>query len=136
MDPSQVFVFAEETPVSQDLAWLLHEPNKLGALGWETDLNEAIRRIHKIRPPAVVVASQDADMDSHLAVSRIQNECPEVQIAEVDLESRVVRVYGKDQIFKELKELLAIVERLEGRSRNKSQESQPGYHDMMEEDQE
>lgn len=124
METRQVIVFSEKAPFGGNLAGLLHAETDLAALGWETDLDQAIQRIQTIRPPAVVVASQDADMDSSLAVTRIQNECPGLQIAEVNLESRTVRVYAaEDQIVQELKELLAAVERLGDQPRDKSWES-------------
>jgi hypothetical protein len=126
MNPSQVFVFSEETPFGQDLAGLLHPQGELGALGWETDLNEAIRRIRKIHPPAVIVAGRTTDTDCGPAVTRLQAECPGLQIAEVNLENRTVRMCGGEtQIVQELKELLETVERLGSQSRDKSRESQP-----------
>lgn len=116
---SQVFVFAEQVPFGRDLTDLLHPEAELDALGWETDLDEAIWRIQEIHPPAVIVAGQDADTDCGTAVSRIQAECPGVQIAEINLETRVVRIYGgEDQIVHELKDLLSVVKRLGSAGRN------------------
>jgi hypothetical protein len=46
------------------------------------------------------------------AVTRLQTECPGIQIVEVNLETGVVRIYGgEDQIVQELRDLLSAVER-------------------------
>ena len=103
----QVFVFSEQMPFGHDLAGLLHPEAVLDTLGWETDLDEAIRRIQTIHPPAVIVAGQDQDTDCGPAVARIRAECPGIQIAEVNLETRVVRIYGgEEQIVRELRDVL------------------------------
>ncbi len=107
---SQVFVFAE-TPFGRDVAGLLYPETDLEALGWETDLDQAIGRIQKIHPPAVIVAGDHTDGGP--AVARIQAECPGIQIADVNLDTQTVRLYGGEgRILQELKDLLATVERL------------------------
>jgi hypothetical protein len=108
----QVFVFSEQVPFGRDLAGLLDPEAELEVLGWETDLEKAIRRIIKIRPSAVIVAGQGAASDCGPAVTRLQTECPGIQIAEINLETGVVRIYGgEDQIVQELRDLLSAVER-------------------------
>jgi hypothetical protein len=107
----QVFVFSERMPCGHDLASLLHPEGELDALGWETDLDHAIRRIKELQPPAVIVVGRDAAIDCRPAVTRIQTECPGIQIAEVNLETRVVRIYGgEDLMLQELRELLLAVD--------------------------
>jgi hypothetical protein len=109
----QVFVFSERGPCGPDLASLLHPEGELDALGWETNLDRAIRRLKEIQPPTVIVVGQDAAIDCRPAVIRIETECPGIQIAEVNLETRVVRISGGvDLILQELKDLLSAVERL------------------------
>lgn len=105
-------MFSEQAPFGRDLAGLLHPEAELDALGWETDLDRAIQRINEIHPPAVIVVGEEAETDCGPAVTRIQTECPGIQIAEVNLETRVVRIHGgEDQIVQELSDLLAAVER-------------------------
>jgi hypothetical protein len=107
----QVFVFSEQTPLGRDVAGLLQPETELDTLGWETDLDRAIRRIHENHPPAVIVVGQDVATDCGPSVARIQHECPGLQIAEVNLESRVVRLHiGDDCIVEELRELLKAVD--------------------------
>jgi hypothetical protein len=78
----QIFVFSEQAPCGRELADLLGAGTRLDALGWETDLDHAIRRIHEIHPPAVIVAGQDATTDCGPAVTRMQIECPGIQITQ------------------------------------------------------
>lgn len=107
----QVFVFSERAPCGPDLAGLLHPEGQLDALGWETDLDRAIRRIKEIQPPTVIVVGQDARTDCGPAVTRIQAECPGIQIAEINLEARAERACGGgDLILQELRDLLSAVE--------------------------
>ena len=121
METRQVFAFSEQSPFGRDLAGLLHPEAGLDALGWETNLDQAIRRIQKIQPPAVIAAAQDAATDCGLAVARIQTECPGIQIAEVNLDARLVRIHGgEDQIVQELRDLLSAVERRSAARRDKS----------------
>jgi len=83
----------------------------LDALGWETDPEQAVRRIKEIQPSAVIIARQDGATDFGPDVARIQAECPGLQITEVDLETGVVRIYcGEEQVLQELKDLLSAVE--------------------------
>ena len=104
-------MFSDQVPCGRDLAGVLHPEAELNALGWETDLDRAIQRIRELHPPAVIVAGQDATTDCGPAVSRIQTECPGIQIAEINLETRVVRIYGgEDLIVQELRDLLSAVD--------------------------
>ena len=106
-----MFVFSERVPFSHDLASLLHPEAELDALGWETDLDQAIRPIQTIQPHAVIVAGRDTATDCEPAVARIQTEWPDIQIAEINLETRVVRIYGgEDQLVQDLRALLSAVE--------------------------
>lgn len=114
-------MFSEQSPFGRDLAGLLDPEAELDALGWETDLEEAIRRISEINPSAVIVARQDAASDSGPAVTRIQTECPGIQIAEINLETGVVRIHGgEDQIVQELRDLLSAVRRRSAAERDES----------------
>lgn len=91
---------------------MLQRQAELDALGWETDLDRAIRRIHMTHPSSVIVAAQDAETDCGPALTRLQTECPGVQIVEINLETRMVRIFGGgDQILQELRDLLAAVEK-------------------------
>ena len=114
-------MFSEQAPFGQDLAGLLHPGAELDALGWETDLEQAVRRIKEIQPHAVIVVGQDVATDCGPAVSRIQTECPDIQIAEINLETRVVCIYGKDdQIVQDLRDLLSAVGRRSAAERDGS----------------
>jgi hypothetical protein len=107
----QIFVFSEQLPFGHDLAGLLHPEAALDTLGWESDLDEAIRRLKAIRPPAVIVAGRDRETDCRPAVARIQAECPAIQVVEVNLETRVVRIHGgEEELVQELSYLLWAVE--------------------------
>jgi hypothetical protein len=107
----QVFVFSERMPCGHDLASLLLPEGELDALGWETDLGHAIRRIKELQPPAVIVVGRDAEIDCGPAMTRIQTECPGTQVAEVNLETRVVRIFGaEDLMLQELRDLLLAVD--------------------------
>jgi hypothetical protein len=56
------------------------------------------------------------------AVTRLQTECPGIQIVEVNLETGAVHIYGgEDQIVQELQELLSVVERRSAAERGESQ---------------
>jgi len=108
-----IFVFSEQMPFGHDLASVLHPEAMLDTVGWETDLDVAIRRLQSIRPPAVIVAGRDHDTDCGPAVARIQAECPGIQVVEVNLETRVVRIHGgEDELVQELSYLLWAVDAL------------------------
>lgn len=109
---SQVFVFSEQTPFGGDAAGLLQPGAELDALGWETDLDQAIRRIHDNHLPAVIVVAQEAATDCGPSVAQIQRECPGIQIIAVNLETRVVCIHnGGDHLVQDLAELLSAVHR-------------------------
>lgn len=104
-------MFSERAPFGQELAELLNPEAELDVLGWETDLDQAIRRIRQIQPASVIVAGEGASIDWGPAVRRIQTECPGIQIAEINLETRIVHIYGvEDQFVEELRDLLSTVE--------------------------
>jgi hypothetical protein len=104
-------VFSEHALCGQNLAELLHPEAELEVLGWETDLDQAVRRIRQIRPASIIVVGEEATTDCGPAVRRIQSECPDIQIAEINLETRIVRLYGVEEPFvQELRDLLSTVE--------------------------
>jgi hypothetical protein len=120
MNTRRIFVFSEQAPTGRDLAGLLGSEGRLDAVGWETDLEQAIRRIQKIHPPAVIIADQNEAADCGPSVARILAECPGIQIAAVNLETGAMRIYGKQQIVEELKALVSAVARRAG------EDSSPG----------
>ena len=109
----QFFIFSERKPFGRDLANLLRADTELDALGWETDLEQAIRRIQKLNPPAVIVAVLDEMANCESAVARIQTEYPDLQITEINLATGVARIHGgESRIVQELRGLLSAIERL------------------------
>jgi len=114
MNMSRIFVFSEQAPTGRDLASFLGSEGRMDAVGWDTDLDRAIRRIQRIHPPAVIIADQNEAADCAPSVARIMAECPGIQVAAVNLETGAMRIYGKQQIVEELKALVSVVERRAG----------------------
>lgn len=107
----QTIIFVDKSPFGHDLAGLLHAGSKMEALGWETDLDQAIVRIRKLQPPAVIVVAESADSDAGPIAACIQAECPRIPIAAINLETRAVRIYGgEEQLVEELRTLISAIE--------------------------
>jgi chemotaxis response regulator CheB len=107
----QTIIFVDKSPFGHDLAALLHAESELETLGWETDLDQAIVRIQKVQPPAVIVVAESADSDSGPVAARIQADCPRIPIAVINLETRSVRIYGgEEQIVEDLRTLVSAIE--------------------------
>ena len=107
----QTIIFVDKSPFGHDLAALLHAKSELETLGWETELDQAIVRIRKVQPPAIIVVAESADSDSGPVVARIEAECPRIPIAAINLETRAVSIYGgEDQLVEEVRTLISAIE--------------------------
>lgn len=113
METKQIFVFTENASFPCPLDGSLDAAAVLDAMAWETNLSQAIRRIRKFHPPAVIIACQNAGLDCALAAARIRAACPGIHVAEINLETGVVRIHcGEAPIVQELRLLFSAVERL------------------------
>lgn len=107
----QVFVFSEQVPFDQHLERRVCPQIKWEPLGWETNLDRAIWRIHMLHPPAVIVANPRTSADCVLAVDRLRTECPDIQIFEIDLETPAAHIQsGQQQVIQELRQLITALE--------------------------
>lgn len=113
VETKQIFVFAEHAPHTCPLTGSLDPAAELDAMGWETNLAQAIRRIQEFHPPAVIIACQNAALDCAPAAACIRAACPGIHVSEVNLESGVVQIHAEETpIVRDLRLLFSAVDRL------------------------
>lgn len=114
---TQVFIFANQVPAG-DFSALLALDAGLEVLGWETDLEEVIRRIAEIRPALVLVAHEVAATDCAAVITRISKECPGIQVVGIDLQTCVLRIYGGESaVVQDVRALVSLIELRAGLAR-------------------
>jgi len=107
----RVFIFSNPSLFGQGLEGLLCRESELDVLGWETDLEKAIRRVKEIRPGVVILAGEEARTDSTAAVMQILKESRGTLVVEVDLESRILHVYGEGhRLVREVEALMDVIQ--------------------------
>jgi len=107
----RVFIFSNPSLFGQGLEGLFWQESELDVLGWETDLEKAIRRLKEIRPGAVILAGEEARTNSTAAVMRILKESRGTLVVEVDLETRILHIYGEGhRLIREVEALMDVIQ--------------------------
>ena len=108
---SRLIIFCNRASLAQDLNDLLEQDLAVDVVGWEKDLEEAIRRIHQIRPEVVIVAIDDEDWQPSREVSRILEEDLQVSVVTMNLPSKTICIYrAHESMADSLEELLEVVQ--------------------------
>jgi len=107
----RVFIFSNPSLFGQGIEGLLCQESGLDILGWETDLEKAVRRIKEIRPGVVILAGEEGTSDSATAVMRILKEGRGTLVVEVDLETHILHIYGEGRrLVREVKDLMDVIQ--------------------------
>lgn len=108
----RVFIFANHAMFAQGVMSLLaHEPD-LTVVGWEADLDEALRQVREIQPTVVILAQQDAALATTLdaIATRFLAEELNTKIIELNLHDNTICIYQREQrVIKEVEDLLAVI---------------------------
>ncbi len=113
---ARVFVFSGQTLLGQGIEDLLRQDGNLDVVSEETDPDRALGSIAAVHPDVVILVGDSAAADYGAAVMRILKQGWTTRVVEVNLETNVLHIYGKEEwLVREVKDLLEAIERLVGR---------------------
>lgn len=108
----RVFIFANQAMFAQGVMSLLgHEPD-LTIIGWEADLDEALRQVRQTQPDVVILAQKDATLAAALdaIATRFLAEELNTKIIELNLHDNTVCIYQREQrVITEVADLLTAI---------------------------
>jgi DNA-binding NarL/FixJ family response regulator len=111
----RVFIFSNRSLFTQGVDSLLEREPGLEVVGWETDPDEAIRRIRKVQPDVVILASEDATLWPSADAIRLLREGlgTKIKIIGLNLQDNTLCIYhGEQREVKEVGDLVRAIEQL------------------------
>lgn len=109
-DTKRIFICSGRCLFSQGVeAFLLSDPD-LSVVGWETEPEEAIRRINEVRPDAILLI-MEPPFDSWLDDGPIfTREDAEVNVIALRPQEDIVRVFrGEQHVVREMTDLVEVI---------------------------
>lgn len=107
----RIFIYSSRSLFGQGIKSLLDAEPKLDVVGWETELDEAIRHIQDSQPDVVLLLTQSSSDCNLSDGQRFLRAGIKAKIVELNLEDSNVCVYrGEQQTVKEVDELVRIIE--------------------------
>ncbi|MBZ0310300.1 MAG: hypothetical protein K8I82_29840 [Anaerolineae bacterium] len=106
----RVFIYSDGSLFSSGIKNLLDAQAELRVIGWETDLEAAIRQIQETHPDAILVitkGSSDCFMSEGQCFLRAGGKA---KIVELNLENSNVCIYSGEQLtIKEIGDLVKVI---------------------------
>lgn len=108
---TRVLIFSDQTLFARSVAHLLHQEQDLQILGWETEPDRALQSIAQAPPDVVILAGWNAGSRFAQATMAILRKNPTVKVVEVNLDSNMLLIYGKElRVVKEVRDLLEAIQ--------------------------
>ena len=107
---TKALVFSDQSLFANSIEDLLRRDENLRILACETDPEQALESLEQIRPDVVILAGCHAASEFAPAVMAALKQGPAVRVVEVNLDSNMLLIYGKElRAVKEVKDLLEAI---------------------------
>ena len=108
----RLFIYSHRSLFSEGIQALLSGYPNLNVIGWEYDLEQAIRKIKDSQPDTILLISTGGESPSWTVGQRLLQEGIKSAIMELDLQDNQVCIYrGEMQKVDEVEDLARMVER-------------------------
>jgi DNA-binding NarL/FixJ family response regulator len=107
----RVFILSSHPLFGRGVESLLCRETGLEIVGWETDVDNAIRRIRELQPDVVILDNADPACDPTPAVMRILREGVGTKVIGLNLQDNTMCIYrGEQRVVKEVTDLVEAIE--------------------------
>ncbi len=107
----RIFIYSNRSLFGQGIKNLLDAEPKLDVVGWETELEEAVRCVQNLQPDVVLILTQCSSPHVLSDGQRFLRAGVETKIVELSLEDSNAYVYrSEQQPVHEVSELIRIIE--------------------------
>lgn len=104
----RVFLISHCSILTQGLESLLDKEPELTVVGWEADLEKALRQIRALQPDVVIVEDGDPEGVRALAVLRILQWTTGTRVIGLNLTDNTIFIYeGEQRVITEVTDLVA-----------------------------
>lgn len=106
----RVFIFSGRTLFSSGIKNLLDAEPELTVIGWETELEEAVKQIQNMQPDSILIITKCLS-DCFMADGQhLMKAARKAKIVELNLENNNVCVYSGEQFtIKEVGDLVRVI---------------------------
>jgi DNA-binding NarL/FixJ family response regulator len=121
----RVMILSRQTVFWWGIKSLLQKKARCDIVAWETELDQALEQIHKLRPDVVLVEREDVHADNLGLIHRILNVRPKISVISLSLEENGFSLYRKERyVVDDVEDLIHAIEQAPAASVD---ESTTGY---------
>jgi hypothetical protein len=108
---NRVFIYSSHSLFSQGIKNLLDAQPELDVIGWETNVDKAVKCIQEIQPDAILVVTKGTSLDLQAEEQRFLRAGRKIKILELNLEDNNMCVYCGNQLtIREISDLVKVIE--------------------------